>query len=55
MPRKPRVSVVGVPQHVIQRGNSWQVIFACDVDMKAYDSFYLNDLLKRLKPLQEKG
>jgi tRNA splicing ligase len=53
MPIKPMVSVVGMPQHVIQRGNNRQVIFADD-DMKAYDSFYLNDLLKRLKPLQEK-
>jgi putative transposase len=36
MSRKPRVSVVGVPQHVIQRGNNRQVIFASDGDMKAY-------------------
>ena len=49
MPRKPSVSVVGVPQHVIQRGNNRQVIFAGDGDMKAYvtwfkeyaDKFYL--------------
>jgi len=54
MPRKLRISVVGMPQHVIQRGNNRQVIFAGDGDMKAYDSFYLNDLLKRLKPSQEK-
>jgi hypothetical protein len=53
MPTKPMVSVVGVPQHVIQRGNTRQVIFAGV--MKAYDSFYLNDLLKRLKPLPEKS
>jgi tRNA splicing ligase len=43
--------VVGVPQHVIQRGNNRQVIFAGDGDIKDYDSFYLNDFLKRLKPL----
>ena len=38
MPSKPSVSVVGVPQHVIQRGNNRQVIFAGygDGDVKAY-------------------
>jgi putative transposase len=36
MPRKPRVSIVGVPEHIIQRGNNRQVIFASDGDMKAY-------------------
>jgi hypothetical protein len=54
MPKNQMVSVVGMLQHIIQRGNNRQVIFAGDVDMKAYDSFYLNDLLKRLKPLQKK-
>jgi hypothetical protein len=29
--------MVGVPQHVIQRGNNRQVIFADDGNMKAYD------------------
>jgi hypothetical protein len=32
MPRKPMASVVGMPQHDIQRGNNWQVIFAGDVE-----------------------
>ncbi|WP_221627968.1 transposase [Teredinibacter franksiae] len=36
MPRKPRASVVGVPEHIIQRGNNRQVIFTCDTGMKAY-------------------
>ncbi|WP_341502514.1 hypothetical protein [Gallaecimonas sp. GXIMD4217] len=36
MPRKPRTSVAGVPEHVIQRGNNRQAIFASDDDMKAY-------------------
>ena len=36
MPRKPRASVVVVPEHVIQRGNNRQVIFTSDEDMKAY-------------------
>lgn len=30
------MSLVGVPEHVIQRGNNRQIIFACDDDMKAY-------------------
>jgi hypothetical protein len=49
MQKKPSVSVVGVPVHVIQRGNNRQVIFAGDGDMKAYvtwlkeyaDKFYV--------------
>jgi putative transposase len=36
MPRKPRVSLAGVAEHVIQRGNNRQVIFACEDDMRAY-------------------
>jgi len=36
MPRKPRVSIPDVPEHVIQRGNNRQVIFVDDGDMKAY-------------------
>ena len=36
MARKQRVSSVGVPEHLIQRGNNRQVIFACEEDMQAY-------------------
>ena len=36
MSRKPRVSIVGVPQHVIQRGNNRQAIFDNDEDRQAY-------------------
>jgi putative transposase len=36
MPRKPRVSIAGVAEHIIQRGNNRQVIFAQNADMKAY-------------------
>lgn len=36
MPRKPRVSLVGIAEHVIQRGNNKQVIFAHDSDKKVY-------------------
>lgn len=36
MARLSRVSPVGVPQHIVQRGNNRQVCFASDEDMKAY-------------------
>jgi putative transposase len=39
MPRKPRASVIGVPQHIIQRVNNRQVIFAVDGNMNAYNPF----------------
>ena len=39
MARLSRVSPVGVPQHVIQRGNNRQVCFASEDDMKAYLSW----------------
>ena len=36
MGRLPRYEVPGVPQHVIQRGNNRQPIFADDGDYRAY-------------------
>ncbi len=36
MARLARVAPVGVPQHIIQRGNNRQVCFAGEEDMKAY-------------------
>jgi putative transposase len=36
MSRLQRVSPVGVPQHIIQRGNNKQACFTSDADMKAY-------------------
>ena len=36
MPRKPRVSIPGVVEHVIQRGNNRQIIFTGEDDMGAY-------------------
>jgi putative transposase len=36
MPRKLRVSVAGVAEHVIQRGNNRQAIFGNEDDMRAY-------------------
>jgi putative transposase len=36
MARLPRVGPIGVPQHVIQRGNNRQVCFGSEQDMVAY-------------------
>jgi len=36
MARARRASPVGIPQHIIQRGNNRQVCFADEADMKAY-------------------
>jgi putative transposase len=34
--RNQRVAVVGVPEHLVQLGNTKQVIFASDDGMKVY-------------------
>ena len=36
MPRLPRYVLPGVPQHIIQRGNNRQAIFACEDDYSVY-------------------
>lgn len=36
MPRKPRFQLVGVPQHVIQRGNNRQACFFSKSDYRYY-------------------
>ena len=36
MPRSPRVSIPDYAEHIIQRENNCQSIFACDEDIKAY-------------------
>ncbi|RLA50758.1 MAG: transposase [Gammaproteobacteria bacterium] len=40
MPRKPRFNLVGIPQHVIQRGNNREPCFYAEEDYRRY----LNDL-----------
>ncbi len=42
MPRKPRFNLVGIPQHVIQRGNNREPCFYAEGDYRRY----LNDLLE---------
>jgi len=39
MARALRVSPVGIPQHIIQRGNNRQVCFAAEIDMESYLSW----------------
>lgn len=36
MPRLPRVAPVGIPEHIIQRGNNRHICFNSNSDMKAY-------------------
>ena len=36
MPRKPRLFVEGLPQHIIQRGNNRQAIFTEDAERRQY-------------------
>ncbi|MEO9654706.1 hypothetical protein [Marinomonas sp.] len=36
MPRRPRLSIPGYAEHLIQRGHNRQPIFACNEDIKAY-------------------
>ena len=36
MPRQPRFNLVGVPQHVVQRGNNRQATFFADADYERY-------------------
>ena len=40
MPRKPRFNLLGIPQHVIQRGNNREPCFYAEEDYRRY----LNDL-----------
>ena len=48
MARLARVAPVGVPQHIIQRGNDRQACFAGEEDMKAYLN-WLKEMSKKHK------
>ena len=41
MARLKRVAPIGVPQHIVQRGNNRQVCFCDEHDMKAYLSWLM--------------
>lgn len=36
MARLPRLNLPNIPQHVVQRGNNWQVSFFCEEDHTVY-------------------
>ncbi|WP_395006343.1 transposase [Undibacterium sp.] len=48
MARLPRVCPVGIPQHVIQRGNNRQVCFASEEDFAAY-AHWLTEYAKKFQ------
>ena len=48
MPRLSRICPVGIPQHIIQRGNNRQVCFNCNDDMTAYAN-WLVEYAKKIK------
>lgn len=43
MPRRPRIIMPNVPQHIIQRGNNRQACFYADEDYQ----FYLQEIIFR--------
>lgn len=46
MPRRPRFFPIGVPVHVVQRGNNRQICFESDADMAAYVNWLLEGAQK---------
>ena len=48
MPRKPRSNPIGVPQHIIQRGNNRQACFTSTQDFIAYAG-WLKDYAKKFQ------
>ena len=45
MPRRARLSILGIPWHIIQRGNNRSACFFSDVDYE----FYLDTLKEKAK------
>ena len=43
MPRRRRLCPIGVPQHIVRRGNDQQLCFASDVDLAAYANCLYED------------
>ena len=48
MPRKPRANPIGIPQHIIQRGNNRQACFTSEQDFIAYTG-WLKDYAKKFQ------
>ena len=55
MPRHLRISIPSYAEHIIQRGNNRQPIFACDAGIKAY-AYWLEQiaLLTRQRQMHAK-
>lgn len=49
MPRRARLSLAGIPWHIIQRGNNRSVCFFADEDYRLYLD-HLTELAERSKP-----
>ncbi|MEZ9593140.1 transposase, partial [Shewanella sp. 10N.261.52.F9] len=48
MSRKPRANPIGIPQHIIQRGNNRQACFTSEQDFIAYTA-WLKDYAKKFQ------
>ena len=48
MARLPRITLPGIPQHIIQRGNNRQACFASEEDFSAY-SHWLAEYSQKYK------
>ncbi|WP_299808134.1 transposase [uncultured Shewanella sp.] len=48
MPRKPRANPIGIPQHIIQRGNNRQACFTSEQDFIAYTG-WLKDYARKFQ------
>ena len=46
MPRRKRLAPIGIPQHIVQRGNNRQLCFVSDKDMKAYANWLYEGSIK---------
>ena len=48
MARLSRLSAIGIPQHIIQRGNNRQVCFASEQDLACY-VYWLKEYSQKYK------
>jgi len=48
MARLPRISLPGIPLHIIQRGNNRQVCFAAEEDFAAY-AYWLHEYARKYR------
>ena len=48
MARLPRICLLGIPQHIVQRGNNREVCFASEEDFAAY-AHWLNEFSQKYR------